>query len=380
MALTTTRPTLDRLPADVVEKKTRPVTVLATIGALMLVFIGYVIIRWVTSPYYTPVKTHGGAQPPGWMKASLVFWQVVCIPATLTLLYVFVIRPWRRERKVGVDGIILLASASVWIQDPLSSAANHWFVYNTWMVNEGSWAHAIPWWSSYGKPGAMTSEPILFTPAAYVWIFVAVGAIGSAVMRRAKRRWPSLSPAQLVGVCFAAMLAFDVLLEGVTFMPMGVYEYPGGHWSIFANTWHKYPLNEGLTIGAVFTAIAALRYFVNDRGQTLAERGIDELDMSAGRKVVVRALAVTAALQLFMFAFYTVPNTAIGFNTTSWPKQLQERSYFLNNLCGAGTDRACPGPYQPTIRENSVYPNVNGTVTVPKGVIAPGIVPLQGAK
>ena len=75
-----------------------------------------------------------------------------------------------------LSGIPFAAFATMWVQDVFSSAGNHWFVYNTSMLNFGSWANSIPWWTSYGEPGAMTSEPILFTPAAYVYIMV-VGAV-----------------------------------------------------------------------------------------------------------------------------------------------------------------------------------------------------------
>ena len=81
----------------------------------------------------------------------------------------------------------------------------------------------------------------------------------------------------LAAICFAVMVPFDVVFEGIVFMPMGSWEYPGGHIKIFADTYHGYPLNEALTTGAIFTMFACIKYFTNDRGQSLAERGAERL-------------------------------------------------------------------------------------------------------
>ena len=167
--------------------------------------------------------------------------------------------------------------------------------------------------------------------------------LGSWVMRKSKQLWPNLTSFWLVAVCFGAMCLFDVLLEGIIWLPMGVFEYPGGHWALFPDTYHKYPLNETFTIGSVFTALAAMRYFTNDKGQMVIERGYDQLRDREDEKLALR-LAAIAFCQIAMFVGYNIPNTVIGMNSTEWPEDLQERSYFTNYLCGDGTPRSCPGP------------------------------------
>ena len=168
-------------------------------------------------------------------------------------------------------------------------------------------------------------------------------------MRKSKQLWPNLTSFWLVAVCFGAMCLFDVLLEGIIWLPMGVFEYPGGHWALFPDTYHKYPLNETFTIGSVFTALAAMRYFTNDKGQMVIERGYDQLRGSKTRKLALR-LAAIAFCQIAMFVGYNIPNTVIGMNSTEWPEDLQERSYFTNYLCGDGT----PGPARARASRTSV--------------------------
>jgi hypothetical protein len=360
-------PSLTRSTADPIENTNTPaVKIWAGVGAALVLFFAYIVIDWVTGDYFKSVP-QGASDTPGWMHVELIAWQVLSIPAVLALVYHFIVKPWRREKTVGIDGLLLIGGATMWVQDPWSSAVNHWFVYNTDMVNLGSWAHSLPWWNSYGKPGAMTSEPILFTPAAYVYIMLIGAAFGCMAMRRTRARYPHMGSATLVGVCFVVMCLFDVVLEGIIWLPLGVFEYPGGHWNLFPDSYHPYPLNEMLTIGAVFTALASLRFFRDDRGHTVVERGVPKLGASPRKSLVLRALAVIAFMNVAMFAFYNVPNTMIGANSRAWPAEVQKRSYFTNGLCGQGTDRLCPGGSNPTITEHSVYPNADGGVTVPGG-------------
>jgi hypothetical protein len=205
-------------------------------------------------------------------------------------------------------------------------------------------------------------------------MMIAAGA-GCWSMRWAKRRWPRITTGGLVAWCFVSMCVFDIVLEGLIWLPLGVFEYPGGHWSLFPSTYHKYPLNEMFTIGAVFTAISCLRFFTNDKGQMWVERGVDKVSGSSGKKLAIRALAVVAVIQVIMFLGYNVPNTAIGFNSTAWPKDLQKRSYFTNGICGAGTNRLCPGPDVANMRNGAAYIGADGTVVIPKGKTLPQIVP-----
>jgi hypothetical protein len=369
------RATATTRPTDVaVDNVTPPVRWWAALGVAAIVFIAYVLISWVTGPYWKHVP-QGPTQTPTWMHVELIAWQVLSWPAALGLLYWFVVRPWRRDRHVGVDGILLIGFSLMWFQDPLSSAVNHWFVYNTAMVNMGSWANSVPWFAAFGHGGAMTSEPLLFTPAAYIYIMLIAAACGCAWMRFVKRRYPGISTGALVASTYAAMCIFDVVLEGIIWLPLGVFEYPGGHWSLFPSTYHKYPLQEMFTIASVFTALSCLRFFTDDKGRMWIERGIDKVKGGAGKKLLLRGLAAIGVAQIVMFLGYNVPNTFLASKVTAWPKAVQERSYFTNFICGAQTNRPCPGPDTPTIRTGSPYIGLDGRVVVPNGSALPRTVP-----
>ena len=73
----------------------------------------------------------------------------------------FWIKPWRRERKITLDGMLMLALGLMVFQDPLLNYFNTWCTYNTWLFNMGAWTSHVPGWSAPEEPGRMVSEPLI---------------------------------------------------------------------------------------------------------------------------------------------------------------------------------------------------------------------------
>lgn len=320
--------------------KVVPVRWWAGVGAAALIAQLMLLAHWVFSPYFHHVDS-GPTPVPTWMKIVLVGWQVALPIAGLTVIWWFVVRPWRRDRRLTTDGLLVCAFSTLWVQDPMSAYAGQWFTYNAWMVNMGSWVHSTPGWLAPGTPENQIAYPLLVVPGAYICVFLLVSFLGAGLMRRIKTRRPQTSRVTLVACCYLFMGFFDVVFEGVIFMPLGAWEYPGGHWAVFAGTFHQYPLNEALTTGAIFTAFACIKYFVDDRGHTVAERGAPALPAQQRRTWAIRALAVTGLVQVAMFAGYTVPNFVVGLHGAPWNEDTTKRSY-LTYTCGPSLDEPCP--------------------------------------
>lgn len=354
----------------------------AAFGAIALVFILFVVIKWVAGPYFKKVPS-GPDEPPTWMNVALTIWQIVGVVVALGFLYWFVIRPWRRDGRPSTDGLLVIACFILYFQDPLGNYFNHWFAYNTTLIQYGSWVNEIPGWLAHGEPGKMLTEPLVFTGAFYVWAFFGLAVVGSWVMRKAKARWPQMGPFSLILVAFAVLVITDLVLEGLIMMPLGAYHYGGAHEPmIFSGTYHQFPIWEALFAGALFTGLAALRYFRNDRGETIAERGLGKLGLSQRRKTLLSFLAIVGATQAIMLGTYNIPVAIfIGAHTEAWPKSIQERSYFTSYLCGEGTDYLCPHPDLPNDRgDNAVHVGPNGRIVVPKGDEVPEVVPFNRGK
>ena len=321
--------------------RTPAVKLWAVLGAAVLAFELFVLVRWVSGSYFKHVPA-GPTAEPGWMRAVQDIWQPAGVVAALFCLYWFLVRPWLRERTVTTDGLLVAAFATLWFEDPLSAYYGHWFTYNANLINFGSWVHDVPGWISAGKPGAMLVEPIVLIAPVYVYFIVIGTLLGCWVMRRSSERWPGLSSVQLVGICLLAMAALDFVAEGLIWLPLGFWEYPGGPGLLFPSSYHKYPVNEMLTIAATFTGMASLRYFRDDHGRTLVERGVDRLRVGGARRTALRFLAIAGAVHLILFVGYNVPNSFVGAHSRPWPRDLVKRSYLTDHLCGAPTRVACP--------------------------------------
>jgi hypothetical protein len=355
--------------------KTQPVVWWAIIGYVCLAFMAYLMIAWVTGPYFKSVPS-GPSDPPTWMKAILISWQAIGIPVALGLIGWFLVRPWVRERRITFDGLLTISCFLVVWQDPLSSYFNHWYTYNSYLVNMGSWVKEVPGWMSYSEPGAMDLEPIIWTPFLYVYLFFGGAVFGCWVMRKAQERRPQISTLGLLGWAFLAGMLVDFVAEGLLIMPAGVYTYAGVHLAIFPEAYHKFPLTETVTVVAIIAGVAGLRFFKDDRGHSVVERGIEKMQVSQRRKDLLRFGAIFGLVNVLVMVCYNVPNSIIGAHSTEWPKDIQERSYLTDYLCGEGTDRACPGPSVPLSRSNDgAYMNREGELVYPDGSAAPEPVP-----
>ncbi|MHB8694648.1 MAG: spirocyclase AveC family protein [Solirubrobacteraceae bacterium] len=358
-----TRPRAPELPV----RATPAITWWALIGGIFLVIEAWVLIRWVTGPYFHHVST-GPSTPPTWMKAAMITWQAVGIPIALALVYWLLIRPWRRDGRITTDGLLVVAFFLVSWQDPLSDYFNQWFTYNAYLVNMGSWVQDVPGWLSFGTPGHMLVEPILWMPFVYVLAFWLVTLFGCWAMRQAHARWPNLGTLGLICFAFVASMIFDVVFEGLIIMPLGFYNYAGGHLALFPRAYNRFPLHEAPIAAFLWTGFAALRYFKDDKGLTVVERGIDKLKIGTGRKNLMRFLAICGMVNVLYLLGYNLPNAFIGANSHALPADLLSRSYFLDGTCGPGTNRACPGPGTPLARgSGSAFLTLNGGLGRPTG-------------
>lgn len=354
----------------------------AFVGALILALELYVWAKWITGPYFVPVPS-GPSEPPELMKIALVTWTAVTVIGLPISLYFFIVKPWLRERRITTDGMLLLAFGFMSFQDPLLNYTNTWCTYNTWLFNRGSWTQDIPGWVSWGKPGQMMAEPILMIMPGYSYGVLLCTMLGCWVMRRAKARWPSLGVAGMLGVVFVFTLFFDVVMEGLFLMPMGLFTYPGAiqSLSMFPGTYHQYPIYEAVLWGSVQAGLCALRYFTDDRGRTFVERGLDRVHAGFARMQTTRFLAIFAAVSMFFFVFYNLPAQWFAMHADPWPEDIQKRSYLTMGICGEGTGRLCPHPALPVDQgEHSAYISPTGEVVWPEGTELPKIVPFERAE
>lgn len=342
----------------------------AWLGVAFTTLAVYVWGAWLLSG---PTRTPPGPTPiPTWMQVSVHIQLAVGFVAMVLVLHYFLVRPWRREGTLTLDGMIILGFLVSYWQDPLMNSIVPYALYNSYLPNWGSWAGEIPWW--HYPNGSRVVEPILWDIPVYIYALFLVPVLGCTVMRKCKARWPGLSKLQLIGICYAFMAFADLLIEPF-WIRTGVFVFNGVFTptalTLFDGHWYQFPLSEPILLGFWWTTLACLRYFKNDKGEILCERGVRDLPLRPRAKTRLRLFAVIGAVNLALLVCYSLPASFLGLYVRGWPEDVYSRSYYTNTLCGPGTTYACPAPGVPLPDRNSAHLGPDGRLVVPEGTKLP---------
>ena len=331
----------------------RPVCGWALVGAGCLIMILGVWRRWLLSDEAHPTPV-GSTPVPSYTTIATVAWQVLAPILLAACAFAFVVRPWRRERRMTLDGLLFFCFLLLYWWDPLCNYTQVWQTMSSTFVNLGSWTTAVP--GAVSPKANAYPEPLLMGHAIYVYFYLAGSVAMCALLDRTKARWPHVRNSVLVLGCFAVGFTVDLVLE-VSAIRLGLFAYGGaiGRLSLFSGTAYQYPVYEGFMLGGSLTAFTCLRYFRNDRGFTFAERGLDRVLVSDRMKTTIRFLALLGFVNVTYFTTYFLPNQFFGLHSESWPQDLKNKSYLMNGICGPGTEYACPSPAIPIPRPHSSH-------------------------
>jgi hypothetical protein len=351
----------------------------AIVGAAFIALMLYIFGAWITSDAFRHMGT-GVTPVPTYQKIAAHSQEALWGAAMIAILYFVAWRPYKRNGKLSLDALIVLAMGWCWWQDPLYSYVTQSFNYSSVQLNMGGWACKIPGFAS--PNGCNIPQPLIWDISFYVFGMAGATIGAAALLRKWRARNPDVSTLKLLSVTFVAYCLIDFILEG-TWVRLGLYHYAGGvkGWNVFQGTFYQFPLYECLAVATMMTAMTSLRFFVNDRGETIVERGASELKMGDKRRTAMRYLALVGILNVCMLVGWAGFVNVFNVHAGAWPKATQERSYLNNGLCGAGTSYACPGDAVSTPRDGeSIHIDPAGNVVVPAGLSKPTVVPLSTTK
>jgi hypothetical protein len=363
--------------ADGQDRSTPTVSIWAFFGGALLLLQLYVWAKWITGPYFVRVPA-GPTEPPTYMKVMLTINATIMIVGLPFAIWTFILKPWVRERRISLDGMLFGAMGLMFFQDPLLNYLNTWCTYNSWLFNMGSWSSHIPGWVSPEEPGRQVPEPLLINVAGYMWGVLMCTIVGCIVMRKIKTRWPNITNLNLILATYAYAIVFDFVMEGLIILPIGLYAYPGAIQSVSFNagTYYQWPIYEGFMWGGVQAGMCCLRFFTDDRGRTVVERGLDKVGGGVMKQQFYRFLAIFAAISALFFVFYNVPAQWLGMHADPWPEDVLKRSYFAGYVCDEGSDMPCPHPNLPIPTKRSGYINKKGELVLPEGKKLPESTPI----
>jgi hypothetical protein len=356
------------MPSDTGQRVIPPVKIWAVVGSLWLALTIYCWVSWLAQGHARP-SPHGPTPIPTWQWVSAWSWQIFFTVSGLIAGYIFIIRPIRRTGRMSFDGMFALAWLSLWaLQDPWADYSAQQFNYSNVPLNLGCPQCHVPGWQS---PGAENfAEPLLIGPGMYLAFFTAFSILCNKLMAKAQRRWPRISKLELVLLAVVFFIIVDTVIE-LFWIRTGMYHMGGGiRWiTLFHGHWYQMPINENLMWGLTWGLVASLRYFTNDRGEVVSERGLHQINASPKTKQLLRFLALAGMMNTIMFVFFNVPHQWFSTHADYFPQDVIDRSWFTNGMCGIGTDYACPGPSVPiSVGPDSGHATPQGTFNAPVGL------------
>jgi hypothetical protein len=316
-----------------------PVRVFALLGSAWLVLIAWVLIRWFNAPYFGP--TDPGPDPvPNDVLVCIRVFETLMSALGLFLLWEFIIKPWWKDGEPSADGILCAAWLTLWFQDLFMNWIVHVLSYNSHALNFGNWTAEVPGWVS--PRSNLVPEPVLALALSYFGMATCGAWTATLTMAKVKMRWPRTSNTTLILVGLGTGMLLDWVYEH-TLISFQLMSYMGvvPELTLGFGTIYQFPLYEAVFFGGVVGLTGVVWYFKDDKGFTLAERGVEKLQISRskGLKTFVRFLSLVGLLQCALFFFYSLPMQLFSVNAAPFPENVP--SYLRNGVCGPGTPYEC---------------------------------------
>lgn len=312
------------------------------VGGLWFALFVWCMGGWVLGPDFVP-NTFGREQAPESLVRFVRTLEVLMGLLTAWLLWWFVFKPLWRDRRLSFDGLFFLACGTLVLQEPWLNWVRPQLLYNTVFINYGSWMGYLP--GIVSPVAEKVPVSIFFAGLGYFWIVAGPAWCGSRFMSWTRRRDPDASVLKLVAMCFLGFVVFDVCIE-VFILRTGMFIYPStiSALTLFAGEPHQFPIYEIVSWAGTYTALACVHFFRNDKGETLADRNFDRLQIPQGLQVFTRWLAIMGLCQIGMLVTYNIPYGLYAMHGGKFTVSEETHPWLTAGLCGTSTPYDCPGP------------------------------------
>jgi hypothetical protein len=330
-----------------------PSQYLASVGAACVAMQAYVWVAWLLAGP-TSVTSFRDEGSGSWYLARVSEGLLVVL---LVLVGAWVVRGCLRERRLTFDAKLCIGGLLTYWCNCLENFVQPLFLYSRNWTNVTDWVQQVPFHQR--AIGPMIDAPVFMIPL-YTVGFLLVAMLINIPMRVARRRWPTISNARLIALALAAGVVFDMIFE-TPYYTLHAWAFPGAphELSLYSGA-SRFPFAEYLIVGAiVFGGIASLRFFTDDRGRRVGERGLDRYSPAVRRAVSL--LAITGFTNLMLLAI-----SAIQVVLGAWADPYPQLPLHLNGqLCDPPGQHAtaygpCPGSPGYRVPLGSTNPDVQG--------------------
>ena len=291
------------------------VSLWALLGVAWIVFIGQAWWRWLGSAtQFGPAPILGPDTFSGSALVILRVIEVVSLAIAAATIWTFLVRPWRREGRLTLDGMIVIGSLLASGIDPLINYFHYTFAWNAHAWNAGSWLAFFP---LHQGPTRYAEGLAWFVPQ-YLYLGIGLAAIECRIILLLRRRYPGLANIRSFGMAFVAILALDIVLEQL-FVRTQVYAFPRT-WStftLFAGSPFQFPVYESIFVAVYAAGFTYLRMSAHDSpdGTPWLLRGIER--WSPRLRAPVKLLAVIGFCAAWAALSYFLPWSWMSVNADS---------------------------------------------------------------
>ncbi|MCW2856594.1 MAG: hypothetical protein JWR52_2209 [Marmoricola sp.] len=287
--------------------RTHGVVVWAVIGLAWVALCVKVLISWVTGPDFGPAPIVG---PDVMATGKIVALRVLEVLSVLVLLasaWRMAWVPWRRDRVIRIEALLIVGGVLGFVADSFLNVYDFLFAFNAHSVNLGAWNGSLPFHRTHAPTGY--GEALLWGLPMYIYFCCALGAMGLAVRKRARARWPRVSDTVLVTGMWVFFLAFDFVVENAIIRLTDAYSFvrTQGGLTLWAGSQYQFPIYESICVAFVATAFAAIRMSADadEGGASFIERGL--IDLPGRTRLAVRTLAAVGYSAVVLIICYHLP-------------------------------------------------------------------------
>lgn len=280
------------------------VSLWALLGVFWVLFVGQAWTRWILSDtQFGPAPIQG---PDTFDGAALVVLRVIEVVSLLiaaATIWVFLVKPLIEQRRLTLDGMIVIGSLLASGIDPLINYFHYTFAWNAHALNAGSWLAFFP---LHQSPTRYAEGLAWFVPQ-YLYLGIGLAAIECRIILALRRRYPGIANIRSFSIAFVAIFGVDIVLEQV-FIRTRVYAFPRTWeaFTLFAGTPYQFPVYESLFVAIYAAGFTYLRMSARDSadGNPFLHRGIHRwpeiLRTPVKLLAVIGFCAVWAALAYFI--------------------------------------------------------------------------------
>lgn len=306
------RTTPDTLGADA---RRGAVSLWALLGVGWILFVGQAGTRWILSDtQFGPAPIQGPDVFDGTALAVLRVIEVVSLLIAAATIWVFLVKPLIVQRKLTLDGMIVIGSLLASGIDPLINYFHYTFAWNAHALNAGSWLAFFP---LHQGPTRYAEGVAWFVPQ-YLYLGIGLAAIECRIILALRRRYPGIPNIRSFSVAFVAIFCVDIVIEQV-FIRTRVYAFPRA-WealTLFAGTPYQFPVYESIFVAIYAAGFTYLRMSAHDSadGTPFLHRGIQR--WPSQYRTPVKLLAVIGFCAVWAALAYFIPWSWMSVNPDS---------------------------------------------------------------